>query len=416
MWSCHDFTEEEPVSTSLLYQAFGVKGCEYRATRYFKGQMVFEVERRQQDLHCPVCGMPDVMRRGSVLRVFRAVPIGKKPAWIALPIPRVGCPRCKLVRQVPIGFAETRLTYTKAFARYALELSRHMTIRDVAAHLGVGWDLIKEIQKAQLARRFRKPRLRGLRLLAIDEISIGHGHRYLSVVLDLVTGAVVFVGEGKGTEALEPFWRRLRASRARVEAVAIDMSAAYIRAVSDHLPKATIVFDHFHIIKLFNEKLSDLRRELYREATSLLQKQVLKGSRWLLLKNPENLDEEKGERKRLEEVLKLNEPLATAYILKEELRLLWSQSSKREAARCLAAWCRRAEATRIPKLVKFARLLTVFRKGVLAWYDFEISTGPLEGTNNKIKTMQRQAYGFRDLEFFKLKIYALHEARYELVG
>jgi transposase len=164
-----------------------------------------------------------------------------------------------------------------------------MTIQDVADHLGVSWDVIKDIQKRYLHRRFKKVRLRGLRRIAIDEICIGKGHRYLTVVLDLLTGAVVYIGDGKGAEALEPFWRGVRASRAKIEAVAMDMSPAYIQAVTTALPKAAIVFDHFHIIKLFNDKLSDLRRKLYREATDLLQKEVLKGSRWLLLKNPENL-------------------------------------------------------------------------------------------------------------------------------
>ncbi len=119
---------------------------------------------------------------------------------------------------------------------------------------------------------------------------------------------MVFVGDGKGAEALKTFWRRLRPSWAKVEAVAMDMSAAYRQAVSTHLKKAVIVFDHFHVIKLFNDKLSQLRRDLYREATDKQHKAVLKGTRWLLLKNAENLDEEKDEKVRLKEALKLNEP------------------------------------------------------------------------------------------------------------
>src|SRR5262249_9497888 len=153
-----------------------------------------------------------------------------------------------------------------------------------------------------------KPKLKHLRHIAIDEIALAKGHRDLTVVMDLENGAVVFVGKGKGADALKPFWKRLRPSRARIEAVAMDMSAAYRQAVAAELPKAVIVFDHFHVIKLFNERLSELRRELYREATDVQQKKVLKGTRWLLLKNPENLDVEKDEKRRLLEALKLNEP------------------------------------------------------------------------------------------------------------
>jgi len=166
-------------------------------------------------------------------------------------IQRVLCLSCGLVRQVKVRFADPRRSYTKAFERYALELSRHMTILDVARHLGVSWDVIKEIQKRYLKRHYLRPKLKDLKYIAIDEITIGRGHQYLTIVLDLKTGAVVFVGEGKGSETLVPFWRRLNGSKARVEAVAMDMSPAYISAVKENLPHARIVFDHFHVIKLF---------------------------------------------------------------------------------------------------------------------------------------------------------------------
>jgi transposase len=291
-----------------------------------------------------------------------------------------------------------------------------MTMTDVARHLGIDWHTVKEIQKTHLRRHFFQPSLKGLKRIAVDEISIGHGHHYLTVVLDLDTGAVVFVGEGKGTDALEPFWKRLKASRARIRAVAMDMSQAYISAVTANLPNSTIVFDHFHLIKLFNEKLTELRRDLYREATDLLHKNVLKGTRWLLLKNPENLDDERNERSRLEEALSLNKPLATAYYMKEDLRLLWSLPDKASAQAHLGDWIARAEISGIRILKDFANTLRTHRRGILAYYDHRISTGPLEGTNNKIKTMQRQAYGFRDRDFFILRIYALHTTKYELVG
>ena len=223
------------------------------------------------------------------------------------------------MRQVAVDFAEPRVTSTKSFERYVLELCRSMTIKDVAVHLGISWDVVKDIQKRDLKRRFSRPRLKDVRRIAIDEISIGKGHRYLTIVLDLESGAVVYVGHGKGGDALLEFWQSLRRSRARIEAVATDMSPAYIDAVRTHLPAAKLVFDRFHVMKLFNEKLSELRREAYHITKNTMQKDVLKGTRWLLLKRPENLDESRNERKRLEEALRLNQPLATAYYLKEEL-------------------------------------------------------------------------------------------------
>jgi transposase len=403
------------MSTSLLYHAFGIRGYRYTRTDYCEGQVVFTVAQRRQTLRCPLCGARDVIAHGHVPRLFRGVPIGSKGTHVLLPIPRVECRACRVTRQVAVPFADPHKHYTHAFERYALDLSAHMTIQDVARHLGVSWDTIKDIQKQDLQRHFSKPRLRQLRYLAIDEIAVGQGHRYLTVVLDLVSGAVVFVGVGKGADALEPFWQRLRASRAKIKAVATDLSPAYIRAVRQHLPRAKHVFDHFHVLKLFNDKLSALRRQLFHELTAA-GRQVLKGVRWLLLKNPENLDPARREGERLAEALRLNEPLATAYYLKEELRQLWRQPDKATAARLLGAWIRSARASGIRLLEQFAATLTRYRRGILAYYDCRISTGPLEGTNNKIKTMQRQAYGFRDQEFLKLKIYALHRTKYALVG
>lgn len=357
-----------------------------------------------------------MIRRGYCQRRFRSLPIGSRPVQAVLDVARVGCMDCGVVRQVRVAFADERRSYTKAFERYVLELSRRMTIQDVARHLQVGWDIVKDIQKRSLNRRFGKIKLKHLRQIAVDEISIGRGHRYLTVVLDLMTGAVVFIGDGKGAEALNPFWKSLKCARAKIDAIAMDMSPAYISAVRTHLSTAVLVFDHFHIIKLFNDKLSDLRRDLYREATEKLHKDVLKGTRWLLLKNPENLDPTRNESKRLHEALMLNQPLAAAYYMKEDLRQVWEQPDKPAAQRVLDDWIRRAEASGIRMLKKFANTLATYRNQILNFYDYPISTGPLEGTNTKIRVLQRQAYGFRDTEFFKLKIYALHETQYQLVG
>ena len=254
------------MSTSLLYHAFGIRGYSYTRTAFVGGTIHFAIDQGKKPLCCSACGSSAVHPRGRTERTFRTLPIGRKAVVIHFEVPRVHCESCGLIRQVEIGFADERRSYTKAFERYALELSRLMTIQDVAKHLNVGWDLIKDIVKRDLSRRFGKPKLKHLRQIAIDEISVGKGHKYLTLVLDLETGAVVFVGKGKGADALRPFWKRIWGSHAKIKAVAMDMSPAYQEAVSKYLSKAKIVFDHFHVIKLFNEKLSDLRRLLFHQA------------------------------------------------------------------------------------------------------------------------------------------------------
>ena len=404
------------MSTSLLYHGWGLRGYRHVATDYVEGTTVFRLRQNADTLYCGHCGGRNVMRQGVVVRRFKALPIGRKPVWLELPVQRLWCASCNKTRQVKLAFADERRSYTHSFERYALDLSRHMTIQDVAQHLGVSWDVIKDIQKRYLTRRFASPRLKHLRLIAIDEICIGRGHRFLTVVLDLESGAVVFVGDGKGTAALEPFWKRLRSSGAKVQAVATDMSPAYILAVHKNLPKAVHVFDRFHVMKLFNDQLADLRREVQRSVEDVEHRRLLKGTLWLLLKNPENLNPKKNEQQRLEDALRINKPLATAYYMKEDLREFWAQLTEPLARRFLDDWIARAEASGIQMLKKFARTLELHRKGLLNWYKFSISTGPLEGTNTKIRVLQRQAYGFRDHEFFKLKICALHETTYALTG
>jgi transposase len=404
------------MSTSLLYHAFGIVGYQHVSQQFQGGQVTLCIAQSRDRLCCSQCGCDDVWVRGHQERTFRTFPIGRKPVFVSLDVARVWCPVCDAVRQVKIGFADPKKRYTRSFERYALDLSRHMTIKDVAEHLQVGWETIKDIQTNDLQRRFGKPKLHKLKQIAIDEIAVGKGQRYLTVVLNLLSGAVVFVGDGKGVEALEPFWKRLRRARAKIEAVATDMSPAYTRAVRDNLPKAVHVFDHFHVIKLFNEKLSDFRRQLYNQASSDEERKILKGTRWLLLKNPENLDEERNELERLEDALELNKPLSVAYYLKEDLRQLWSQDDKHAARRVLRDWIKRARASKIGMLIKFATTLETHQEGILNYYDYRISTGPLEGTNNKIQLMKRQAYGFRDQTFFKLKILGIHETKRALVG
>ena len=404
------------MSTSLLYHAFGVRGYQEVGVDFQPRTVCFRIEQDAASLRCSCCSSSHVRKSGVVTRRFHSVPIGKKKVFIELPVQRLLCFNCGKTRQVKIGFADSRRTYTRSFERYALDLSRRMTIKDVADHLNVGWDTIKDIQKRNLCRRFKTIKLKHLKHLAIDEISIGHGHQYLTVVLDLDSGAVVFVGNGKGADSLADFFKKLRASHAKIKAVATDMSPAYTAAVRDNLPKAIHVFDRFHVVKLFNEKFSLFRQELQREAEGPLHQKVLKGTRWLLLKNPENLDDERDERKRLEKALALNKPLACVYYMKEDLRQIWDQRDGPAAEVFLDDWIARARRSGIQMLLKFAETLTEHRTGLLNYYRCPITTAPLEGTNNKIKTMQRQAYGFRDKEFLNLRIFALHETRYALVG
>lgn len=404
------------MSTSLMYHAFGLTGFDYKRTDYVSGNIMFHIYPKPKLIRCPLCHSFKVIKRGQYQRWVKTVPIGQKPVWLIVDVPRVECKKCQHVRRIDIQFADERRWYSRAFERHALALTQSMTMKDAAIFLGVGWDTIKDIKKKYLEKKFSKHRLKDLKYIAIDEISIRKNNKYFTIVMDLETGIVVYVGDGKDAEALDPFWKRLKQSNANIEGVAMDMSPSYISAVLRNLPGKPIVFDHFHVVKLMNEKLSKIRRKLHRELEKAGEKSVLKGLRWILLKNPENLDERKNEEERLKEALKMNEPLAIAYYMKEDLRQIWGQANKDDAKEVLDDWISRARASGVRMLIQMANTLATYMHGILAFYDHKISSGPLEGVNNKIKTMKRQAYGFRDKEFFKLRILGIHETKYALTG
>ena len=288
-----------------------------------------------------------------------------------------------------------------------------MTVSDLAALTGLSWNTVKDIVKAGLEKDYGKPRLKEIKYLSIDEIYLGREQKFYTLVIDLETGRIVWVAKGRGGESLRKFWRALRLSKAKIQAVAMDMSAAYWAAVAENLPDAAVVFDRFHIVKLVNEKLDDLRRQMVSEAIGLMKKTV-KGIRYLLLMRRENVQE--GQLPRLDEALKHNEPLFLGYLLKEALGLLWEQPTLAKMKSFLREWCGWAQETGIRQMQQLAKSLTLHAGGILNWWQHRINNGRMEGINNKIKTLLRQTYGLRDERYFTLKLHSLHDCRLELLG
>ena len=259
-------------------------------------------------------------------------------------------------------FAPAYCRYTFGMARFVCTLSRWMTLGDVPTVSGLGWDTVKAIVKSDLGKRFRRIDLRGVRYLAVDEFYTGRKGKFVTVVIDLESGRILRVAKGRGADALEKFFKRLRRNRAKIEAVACDMAAGYWLAIREHIPQAAVVFDRFHIIKLTNEKLEDLRRALQREA-DILGTQYLKGSRYLILTGRENVPQER--REDLARALKFNEPLSVAYYLKEDLRALWEQPSATKMRQHLESWIKRAMESGITPMVTLAKTLRSHAQGIL---------------------------------------------------
>jgi len=287
---------------------------------------------------------------------------------------------------------------------------RVATIKAVALFLSVGWDLVKAIFKDHLFLHFQRRKLSKIRYIAVDEFAIWKGHHYMTVVIDLETGAVLRALEWKDAAALIPFLEKLKRKKVKLKAIAMDMSPAYMQAVQSVFPILDIVHDPYHVVALANKAIDETRRggALYWKLTGQ-DRQVMKGSRFLILTGMEKL--KPRSLKRLLELMEVNEPLYQAYLLKEDLRMFWNLPDAQTAESFLESWINQAIALGLKHFVKLANTLRKHRQGLLAYFKHRISTGPLEeGLNNKIKVPKRQAYGFRDQTYFKLQLYFIHES------
>jgi transposase len=354
---------------------------------------------------CHGCGKRASGVHSWIQRKVRDLSIG--PAmmvWVTCRYRKVLCPSCQAVHIEDLELFHPYLRVTTRLARFVYGLCKVMTVTEVAKHLGLNWKTVKKIDKYYLEQDFGQPDYSKLRILAVDEISIRKGQQYLTVVLDYLTGRIVFVGKDRKARTLKRFFNRLSiGQRKRIEAVAMDMWDPFIKALKKKLPNAKIVFDLFHVVAGFGRVIDKVRNSEYRKA-SKQDKAVFKGAKYLLLKNRKNVRRQ-DHRQQLKELLELNEVLSTVYILKEKLKHIWTYRSRTWAAKALDNWCALARSLKHPSVTKFARTLERYRYGILNHCEYPIHTGKIEGVNNKIKVIKRKAYGFHDQRYFALKIY-----------
>lgn len=360
-------------------------------------------------------------RRGSVNRLLRRtvldVPLGGHPCEIEIEYAETFLSPGH-VRVEQLSFAAPKARVTKRYARLIAGMARHMPISTVARHTGLSWDSVKAIECAHLAETIPIPgpqTLTGIRYLGVDEVARAKGQSYFTLVYDLSPGAgygrILWVKEGRESAVLIEFLDALSQECAEgIEAVALDMGPAYIAAVRESLPDAAIVFDRFHVMQMFSKVIRDCRRAEFKAAKTLgdlTSQQTIKGSLWLLLSNRTTLKE--TDQGRLDQLLAQNQPLASLYALKEQLQRLWQpNSTSAEMTQRLDDWCGMAKAAKITGLASFVKTLQSHRTGICAYANHPITTSRLEAGNVSIALLRRRARGFRDMEYFKLKIFQLN--------
>lgn len=401
------------MSTSMLYHAQNIKGCKYKSFRRIKGGIVYKASQLAGNLACPRCRCKNAHFKGQKLRRFKMVPIGRKKCYLDVVLHRLECSRCCHKWWPRLPFMQGKFRMTKAFMQYAFDLLSIMTIKDATKVLGVSWNVAKLLHKMKLTKLYKKISIKNVRYISMDEFAIRKGHTYMTVFTDIESGRIIFAVEGRRKEDIEPFLQELKKKAKNLQAIAMDMSTSYIPAVQETLPGIDIVFDHFHVNAIMNKALDEIRKEEQAKLNEE-EKKVLKGNRFLFLSNYENLIEEK--KGKLEAILQINAPLFKAHCLKEQFRGFWDLSSREEAEKFLDQWSFDAVSSGVKKLSKLANTLRRHWTGLLNYFKHRITNAAAEGINNKIKTMKRQAYGFRDMEYFKLRLYHLHNQRYSFVG
>lgn len=401
------------MSTSLLYHTNRINGVKYKTTRYEKGTVIWEVELQHGIHRCPKCSDYHHNFKERKTRKIRTVPIGAKQCFIEIHMHRLECRKCKHRWWPKFSFVAGQRRMTKVFAEYLISMMKLGTIKAVAEFTGASWDTVKDLHKQYLKKKYRSVEYANLRYLGIDEFSIKKGHEYMTVVVDLETGKIIHAAEGRNKEAIIPFLRKLARKASNLVAVAMDMSGPYESAVREILPKVDVVFDRYHVMALCSRAIDEIRREQQNRCNTVGLK-ALKGQRFLLLKNFEKLG--MCEKSSLEALLEVNKPLSIAHTMKEQLRLFWTKPNSQEGARALGWWIIEAMESEVKELVRVARTLIEHFKGLLSYFRHRVTNAKTEGINNKIKTLKRQAYGYRDMEYFKLRLYHLHKQETSLVG
>lgn len=385
----------------LCLQAVRVTNVELRTDAL----VVFvDVELQRRTKLCPRCGRRS--RAGtydSKVRLWRHLDLGAWEVYLRARQRRFHCRRCDAVVTEAVPWADPGSAFSRVFEDLVSFFAQQTNQTVVSRAMHIAWPTVGNIIKRAVARHGTPLSQRRLVRIGIDEISYRRHHKYLTLVADHEAGHIVWGGDGRSGETLDRFLDALGdEGQKSIELVSLDMCGAYIAKLRERLPHATLVFDPFHVVKLANQAVDDVRRGQVRALKGQDAARAVKKTRWLLLKAPENLDDKETEK--LAVLGRVNRPLYRAYLLKEALRDVYHQSAK-QAQKRLDAWLAWAARSRLPAFVKLGRTLRQHRDGVLAAVEHGLSNGRLEGLNNKIRLLSHRAYGFHSPDALLALVY-----------
>lgn len=337
------------------------------------------------------------------IREVRDLPCGGRRVYLEIEVSRIQCKRCDAVKRERLDFLADNPFYTKRFAHYVGRRCRSATIKDIATELRLDWDTVKSLEQQYLAAQLAKAGTQGPKAIGIDEISIRKGHTYRIVISDLIRGRPIWFGGRDRSEAsLALFYDSLSEKKtAGVRLAVMNMWKPFRNATTAHAPKAAILFDKFHIMRHLGKALDKVRRAEYRRLTGK-SRSYIKGQKYTLLSHRENLTLDG--RRSLKTLLAANKRLNTAYLLKESFGQLWGYERAGWARRFFKNWHASLKWQRLEPFEKFVQMIDRNWEGIAAYCKPEnkVSLGFVDGLNNKIRVIQRRAYGLRDEEYLRV--------------
>jgi transposase len=388
------------------WEGYRVSSWRYEQRSDQRWLVIELMARARRKRRCSGCGEAVSGIHDRSCRRVRDLPVFDCAVELQVERLRVACPRCG-PRLEQLSWLDAYARITRRLAESVARLCAATSIRTVARWFGLDWKTVKSVDFQQLQRTPGPVDFSDVTVLAMDEFAIQKGHRYATVVIEPQRKRVLWVGRGRSRADVRPFFELLGSQGcARIRAVAMDMNSAYDLEVRLHCPKAEVVYDLFHVVAKYGREVIDRVRvdEANRLSADKPARRVVKTSRWLLLRNRENVPADKIVQ--LDELLAANKALLTVYLLKDDLKQLWHYRSRAWAKKAWQSWKRRALLSGLAPLQHFARCLEPYLPGILAHCRWPLGTNLLEGINNRIKVIKRIAYGFRDDAYFFLKIRA----------
>lgn len=338
--------------------------------------------------------------------MVRDLDSGGTPMYVAFEIRRVNCRKCQAVRTETLTWLMEHGRFTKRFEEKVGRMARQMPLTEVAKLNQISWDQAWRMELAYMKELIRRyPPASKIRAIGVDEVSVRKGHTYRIVVADLDERRPIWVGDiGRKKENMDKFFVEIGIERSRqIELAVMDMWKAFRNSTNEHAPKARIIFDKFHILNHLSKALDQMRRQEYKRVNDK-ERKYIKGQRYTLLSHKANLD--KDGRRSLKLLLKANKRLHKAYILKESFGQLWDYSYPASARKFFENWKAQLRWQRLKPFEKFATMIEKHWDGIVSYChpDNKVSLGFMEGLNNKIRVIQRRAYGIKNAEYLRLKI------------